>query len=253
MSEHRVYRLGFTLIELLVVISIISLLIAILLPALTKAREQARTLQCLSQMRTIGQGMAIYQSHSGGYMLPGTSALQSASTHPSNRIYWYGWLEKELGGQAWQAGTADMITGRYWFCPSSQSELFSLSGNANFKTNSYYGGSQYKTNEWFFSSNDSTVETGDTLSYREDEIRHPSDGLAMVEFKSSGGVQVRPYSFDPVAGIWAFDAYVGHNDGANALYLDGHASTHNNSVDEPLFRAQSSNNPDGYALWRPWQ
>src|SRR5699024_11097502 len=44
---------GFTLIELLVVVSIISLLIAILLPALAAAREAARSLQCLSQQRQI--------------------------------------------------------------------------------------------------------------------------------------------------------------------------------------------------------
>jgi prepilin-type N-terminal cleavage/methylation domain-containing protein len=51
---------GFTLIELLVVISIIALLIAILLPALTKAREVTRTTQCLANLHQIGIAAMAY-------------------------------------------------------------------------------------------------------------------------------------------------------------------------------------------------
>jgi prepilin-type N-terminal cleavage/methylation domain-containing protein/prepilin-type processing-associated H-X9-DG protein len=55
-----VKRKGFTLIELLVVVAIIALLISILLPSLSRARELAKRAVCASNLRGIGQGMHIY-------------------------------------------------------------------------------------------------------------------------------------------------------------------------------------------------
>lgn len=74
---------GFTIIELLVVVSVISLLLAILLPALGGARQRARQLICLSHQRQLGVGMVMYSDDHNNHipflfddMTPGLSTDQ---------------------------------------------------------------------------------------------------------------------------------------------------------------------------------
>ncbi len=72
---------AFTLVELLVVIGIIALLISILLPALSKARESANTIKCAANLRGIGQGIADYVAEYRG-KLPASNFYTGLGTDP---------------------------------------------------------------------------------------------------------------------------------------------------------------------------
>ena len=79
-------RFGFTLVELLVVIGIIALLISILLPALNKAREAAKTVACLAHLQQINLAMAMYVNEYRGW--------------PAVAYYRYEWAVQEIGDDA---------------------------------------------------------------------------------------------------------------------------------------------------------
>ncbi len=75
---------GFTLIELLVVIAIIALLVSILLPTLSKAKERAKETVCLTHLRQIGTCHALYAEAHNEYM-----AGMFADYPGIRRLHWH--------------------------------------------------------------------------------------------------------------------------------------------------------------------
>lgn len=172
-------RAGFTLIELLVVVAIIALLIAILLPSLSKARERGRIAQCLSNVRQLAIEYRTYCQDTGARGLlydadsvdknPITSSHQYSQTQYMGDLRPYGLVHKamycpdaitptnrkdQVGGAslAWDGGNVPGVNQRHDLVESQVGY-----GGVN-STTKYYQGS-YGFNGWLF------VASSDEASY----------------------------------------------------------------------------------------
>lgn len=135
MKRTRVGR-AFTLIELLVVIAIIAILISVLLPAIGSARETARTVKCLSQLRQTGLGVQMYandfatwtpinyESTTRVYPLP-----RGGKPRSTQGIDWWhrlggklvDWGENQISGAGWVDKGSYITSTQVFYCPSFKS------------------------------------------------------------------------------------------------------------------------------------
>jgi prepilin-type N-terminal cleavage/methylation domain-containing protein len=144
MIERR--RRGFTLIELLVVIAIIAILAALLLPALARAKDRAKSVQCVNNTRQIGLGIMLYASDNQDRLPSVNYDPYVAGQMASHTNWWFNLIKGYVAGiNVTNANTV-------WRCPSVMDADISAGNTAYFGTPwQGYGPSQNNTaqNEYF--------------------------------------------------------------------------------------------------------
>jgi prepilin-type N-terminal cleavage/methylation domain-containing protein/prepilin-type processing-associated H-X9-DG protein len=226
---------GFTLIELLVVIAIVGLLTALLLPALSQARENGRQAACLSNLRQLYLANLTYSTECGYY------APAAPDIWGNNLIRWYGTrpaagvpFDSRTGPLSPYLGESKAIRA----CPSMAKWNFLTSGDAAFEA----GCGGYGYNYLGVGSRSYSIgytETASQSGMRPEEISRPTTTVMFCDTAFSqyvdGQACLIEYSFaEPDKFLSATGAMYGrptpsihfrHRQHANIVWCDGHATS----------------------------
>ncbi len=215
---------AFTLIEVLVVVAIIALLIAVLLPSLSRARAQAKTVVCSSQIAQLMRAALMYKTDFRG-RLPGTGrndANYFTAYENGTRTDWLTWVgtwtvvQPVANTQFWKKVPKNGRLWRYYHdekmlkCPA---------------TESYNGKFSYSTPEnvalaMFDPTPASDPRHRDGLPALMDRVKHPSFAIQFLDEDEENGIN--NYSIDD--GFGEPDMFADRHLGkATVAFFDGHA------------------------------
>lgn len=227
---------GFTLIELLVVIAIIALLLAVIVPALRKAKESAHSTVCRNNLKTLALANEMYASRWDGWYVPvidTTMTLKGQPTWNSNTEF------RDIVGLEDAYVGSSFVMPKQYLCPSDKQSIQSYWDQTGGVYQNYvsYGGN---LTDWGPSSKNPVSWGGNipvgnwACRLRAAQLRSPAGKIMFVDagdlWAQKGGANYRAYwdkyGQDIVKyrslNMW-YPVYYRHKEGANLAFFDGHA------------------------------